>query len=72
MAYKTQLNANVPIQNGSGQVIVELPTVLHAGDYLMVGDTKTRWLVKNSTYIIHDEFHPKKEYVDLVLDIEKA
>ena len=69
--YRTQINANVPIQNGSGQIIVDLPDILHAGDYLMVGDTETRWRVKESTLIVHDEFHAKKEYVDLVLDVTK-
>ena len=70
--YRTQINADVPVQNGSGQIIVELPEILHAGDCLMVGDTKTRWVVKRSTFIVHDEFHPKKECVDLVLDVEKG
>lgn len=45
---------------GSGQIIVDLPDILHTGDYLMVGDTETRWRVKESTLIVHDEFHPKK------------
>ena len=27
--YRTQINANVPIQKGSGQIIVDLPDILH-------------------------------------------
>ena len=48
--YRTQINANVPIQKGSGQIIVDLPDILHTGDYLMVGDTETRWRVKGKHF----------------------
>ena len=36
--FKTQINADVPINEGSGQIVTELPFVPHKGDFIMVGD----------------------------------
>lgn len=70
--FKTQINADVPINEGSGQIVTELPFVPHKGDFIMVGDEQTQWEVVNSTFIVHDKFHPKKDFVDLVVKIKQA
>ncbi len=41
--FKTQINADVPINEGSGQIVTELPFVPHKGDFIMVGDEQTQW-----------------------------
>ena len=70
--FKTQVNADVPVNNGSGQIVTELPFVPHKGDYIMVGNEETKWEVVSSTFIVHDEFHPKKEFVDLVVKVKQV
>ncbi|KRM21232.1 hypothetical protein FC65_GL000992 [Ligilactobacillus acidipiscis DSM 15836] len=50
-------------------MMVELPFIPHAGDNLMLGDSQALWQVVKVTYIIHDEFHPKRDFVDLVVEV---
>ncbi|WP_089135595.1 hypothetical protein [Ligilactobacillus murinus] len=70
--FKTQINADVPINEGSGQIVTELPFVPHKGDFIMVGDEQTQWEVVSSTFIVHDKFHPKKVFVDLVVKVKQV
>ncbi|WP_270335051.1 hypothetical protein [Ligilactobacillus acidipiscis] len=67
--FRTQINSNAPIVKGSGKMMVELPFIPHAGDNLMLGDSQALWQVVKVTYIIHDEFHPKRDFVDLVVEV---
>lgn len=70
--FRTQINSNVPLKKGSGKVMVELPFVPHVGDNLMVGDNQMLWQVVKTTYIVHDEFHPKRDFVDLVVEVSQS
>lgn len=70
--FNTQINADVPINEGSGQIVAELPFVPHKGDFIMVGDEQTQWEVVSSTFIVHDKFHPKKDFVDLVVKVKQV
>lgn len=49
--FKTQINADVPINEGSGQIVTELPFVPHKGDFIMVGDEQTQWEVVSLSLI---------------------
>lgn len=68
--YRTQINATSPLDAGSGQMEIKLPYVLRVGDVLALGANDKRWRVVESTLIIHDEHHPKKEFCDVVATIE--
>lgn len=70
--FRAQINANVPIEKGSGKVMAELPFVPHPGEHLMVGDSQSLWEVMKLTYIVHDEFHPKRDFVDLVIEVRQS
>lgn len=67
--FRAQINSDAPISKGSGKMMVELPFVPHVGDRLMLGDNQVAWKVIKMTYIVHDEFHPKRDFVDLVVEV---
>lgn len=70
--FRAQINANAPLQKGSGKMTVDLPFVPHAGDFLLLGENQVQWKVFKVTYIVHDDFHPKRDFVDLVIEVSQA
>lgn len=68
--YRIQINATTPIQAGSGTIEVQLPYVPHVGDFIAMGPNQQRFEVVAATFIVHDEFHPKKEFCDVVVDVK--
>ncbi len=69
--FRAQINSDAPITKGSGKIMAELPFVPHSGDFLMLGEGQLRWRVDEVTYILHDEFHPKRDFVDLVIEVSQ-
>lgn len=70
--WRVQINADQPLQGNSGTVTVELGILPLPGDTLMVGDNNAQWRVVERTIIVHDATHPKKEYVDAVLQVTRV